>query len=261
MPKPPSRVDSLHADPLLYALVHIGNAGDAAFYRRVCEGVGSILELGCGHGRVLEGLIGSARRVTGVDLHPGLLALAANRLREACVDQGAALDLVCADMCSFESSVRFDRIIIPYSGLYVLLDEARVSSALKRARDLVSEDGRLALDVYCADGFHHDARPEDHDDAHLDEVALVASGGRVYDVFERSSWDRAGQRMTASYVHRPDGAGEELVYSIEHHYLLRDQLEGLLAGAGWAVESIDGDFCGGDWDRDGDLTVLTARPV
>ncbi len=39
--------------PALYAELHVGNPGDLAFYREHCVGASSILELGCGYGRVM----------------------------------------------------------------------------------------------------------------------------------------------------------------------------------------------------------------
>jgi tRNA G46 methylase TrmB len=40
----------------LYRLTHRGNPGDVGFYRKLCSGVQSVLELGCGYGRLLAAL-------------------------------------------------------------------------------------------------------------------------------------------------------------------------------------------------------------
>ena len=60
----------------LYARLHRGNPGDLDFYRRACAGASSVLELGCGHGRVLRAIATPETHLVGVDLDPELLALA-----------------------------------------------------------------------------------------------------------------------------------------------------------------------------------------
>src|SRR5262249_4327605 len=62
---PSARLTELEAE--LYALTHRGNPGDTQFYARQCAGVGSVLELGTGYGRLLPALLGAARAVTGLD--------------------------------------------------------------------------------------------------------------------------------------------------------------------------------------------------
>ena len=43
-------------DRRLYASVHRGNPGDVGFYERLCAEARTVLELGCGYGRVLSRL-------------------------------------------------------------------------------------------------------------------------------------------------------------------------------------------------------------
>ena len=68
--------------PELYAKLHLGNPGDLAFYREQCRDVGTVLELGCGYGRVLESLADQCEELVGLDSSRGLLALAQSRLRD-----------------------------------------------------------------------------------------------------------------------------------------------------------------------------------
>ena len=51
----------------LYALTHRGTAGDVGFYRRACAGASSVLELGCGSGRLLKRLARPGRQLVGLD--------------------------------------------------------------------------------------------------------------------------------------------------------------------------------------------------
>src|SRR5688572_33036529 len=104
-------------DPALYALVHRGNPGDRAFYELATAGAGSVLELGCGYGRLLPVLTQGGARYLGIDLDPGLLALARKARRALPEAQRARVTLRAEDMRSFRGAARFDRIVIPHSGL------------------------------------------------------------------------------------------------------------------------------------------------
>lgn len=110
-------------DPRLYALLHTGTLGDLAFYRRQCAGAGSILELGCGSGRVLAALQRTGAHLTGLDLHPGMCALARARVPQAHVIE--------ADMRTFDLERPFDRIVMAYNSLYCVADDDEVVQVLE----------------------------------------------------------------------------------------------------------------------------------
>ena len=77
MVRPMMTGDALHA--ALYAAVHTGTPGDRELYASVCRGAATVLELGCGAGRLLPVLAGSDRTVVGIDLDTHLLARAIGR--------------------------------------------------------------------------------------------------------------------------------------------------------------------------------------
>jgi 2-polyprenyl-3-methyl-5-hydroxy-6-metoxy-1,4-benzoquinol methylase len=79
----------------LYELVHRGTEGDVAFYRQTCADARSVLELGCGYGRLLEPLAELGIDVTGLERDPELLARAAGPASRA----GAARRSACSS-CS-----------------------------------------------------------------------------------------------------------------------------------------------------------------
>ena len=91
-------------------------------------------------------------------------------------------------------------------------------------------------------------------------MALIACDGVVYDVYERSRWDRPAQRMLATYVYVPDGQREAArEFAIDQRYLLWGQLEALLRRTGYEVISVHGDFKGGAYDEDSDSLVVVAE--
>jgi len=244
-------------DPELYDLIHCGNPGDVDFYRRICRGVGQVLELGCGSGRIACALAAAGCRVVGLDRHPGMLRAAARRA--AGLEAGTA-DRLCwieADMTAFALDRRFDRVLIPYNGLYCLLDDDAVTSCLRAARDHLARGGRLVLDGY---RVFTPADCEAQDDA--DPVDQLTDGERRIAVYERADWDPPAQRIDAWYSYHiigPDGPSRHR-YCIPQRYLLPDQLDALLAAAGWRAVARYGGFDEQAFDAQSETLIAVAAP-
>ncbi|MCA9681946.1 MAG: class I SAM-dependent methyltransferase [Myxococcales bacterium] len=252
----------------LYVAVHEGNPGDVAFYRRCCADAGSVLELGCGDARVLAELAEPGRTLLGVDIDDELLALAHERRARMAPELAAGLELRRGDMGAavdddgegeagaIEPDRRFDRIIIPYGGLYCLLDEAAVASLLTTVVRHLAADGLLIFDVWAADGFHAEADPEDLDPSWLERVKTIEVDEVVYEVLERSRWDKPAQRLDVTYLHVAVGAEEAVEGELPQRYLLLDQLRELLRDAGLDIRSLHGGFEGQPYDPDESMLLV-----
>jgi SAM-dependent methyltransferase len=255
-----------HYPAELYELVHRGTPGDLAFYRRACAGSERILELGCGYGRVLEALADLGPSLIGLERDPELLALAEARCGQLPREQAARIELVLGDMRSFDLSASsdardgrpFDRILIPHSGIYCLLSEEECVDCLRCVAQHLKPGARLILDAYMADRFHQASEPGDYVDERLDPVVSVEHNGAAYDVFERSCWDRGGQRLDVTYEYLPKAGGEVLQGGVPHRYLLSGQLGALLERAGLRLVSMAGDWNGGPVEPDGEFYVAVA---
>ena len=219
----------------LYAALQLGNPGDLDFYRARCRGADSVLELGCGYGRVLEALASEGLQITGLDTSRELLALAEARLQRVDGNKGA---LVLGDMRRFAFDQKFDRILIPYSGLFCLTSQSDVEACLQNIASHLTPAGQFIFDAYSADNFHDD--PEQ-------------------DVTEQSQWWREEQRMDVVYVHEPREGGHTIAAPLQHRYLLSRQIEPLLNRAGLDLVSLDGDYQGTPFTPEADLIVVVAR--
>ncbi|MBV1860987.1 MAG: class I SAM-dependent methyltransferase [Nannocystaceae bacterium] len=234
-----------------YAALHTGTDGDLAFYTEACSGTSSVLELGCGAGRVLEGLDVPHR--AGLDLHDGLLQAAQTQL-------GPSVDLHALDMRTFELGRRFERILLPFSGVYCMLDDDDIAACFDRVRAHLEPGGVFILDAYRADGFHAECEPEDVGNEDWSKLTVIEVDGQPYTVFERSRWSPDTQRIDVTYRHVPLAQRTASVDgTIEQRYLLRHQLEGHLADAGLPKVEVFGGFDGRPVSRASEHWVAMAR--
>jgi len=229
----------------LYALVHDGAPGDVEFYRGRTRGAARVLELGCGWGRVAGSL--ECEHVIGLEADPGMRALARSLHPE--------LEIIEGDMSTFCLG-SFDRIVVPFTGLYCLTSEEALLGCLRRVRAGLAPGGRFIFDAYAADTFHEEARPADYPADRLEEVARITHSGEPLVVYERSRWDREAQRLDAIYRYvGPDGR-ERAELTIEHRYVLAPQLDRLLARAGLRLLERRGSFEGAPFTGSASMVVV-----
>ncbi len=100
----------------------------------------TLLEVACGTGGIIAALAGRYR-VSGLDISPGMLAVARKKL-----PAGTPLHL--ADMSRFELSAKFDAIICVYHGINHLLDFAAWENFFDCAYRHLNDGGMLVFDTY-----------------------------------------------------------------------------------------------------------------
>lgn len=154
----------------LYASLHTGTEGDEDFYRAVCAGADRVLELGCGSGRILAALADEVATLHGVDSSDEALAQARANLP-------ASVGLHRAEMESFDVGCDFDRVLIPFNGIYCLPDLDSVQHTFVQVEKALGPEGLLVFDGYAGDPIHDDESFEEGFDEE-DEIATVDVRGK-----------------------------------------------------------------------------------
>lgn len=235
----------------LYAPLHQGNEGDEDFYRAVCAGADRVLELGCGSGRILAALADDVTDLFGVDSSEEALALARK-------DLPPSVELRRGSMETFEVGGGFDRVLIPFNGIYCLPDLESVQRTFVQVEKALAADGLLVFDGYAGDPLHEDdSFDEGFDDE--EEIATVDARGKRWRVFERSEYERVAQRFTVHYRYLADDDGEESLATIRHRYLRLEEALDALAHAGLEIVVAHGGFDQRAYDDDSDHMIITAQ--
>lgn len=120
---------------------------DLPFYKEYLPSPpASVLELGCGSGRLGRALAEAGYTVTGIDLSLAMLREAANRPLDS--HTAPAPRYACMDMTCLALTGQFDAIVIPYNTLNLLTTPDALEQCLQQARALLSKNGRLLMQIF-----------------------------------------------------------------------------------------------------------------
>jgi SAM-dependent methyltransferase len=109
---------------------------------------GSVLDLGCGNGRVTIHLARRGRKVTGLDKEKGFLAVLEARAAQG----GLTVDTVCADVRAFDLGVRFDAVFAPMQLVQLLSGSAARTAMLASAARHLRPGGVFAATLMNLEG-------------------------------------------------------------------------------------------------------------
>jgi len=241
-----------------YDVEHEALDAEVALYCELArQGGGPVLELGCGTGRVLAGLVRSGHTALGVDRSAAMLARAETRLR-ALDPAGARWRLVAADVRDFALGERARLVLGPLDllGYFPTVDDQL--RMLAAVRQHLYPDGRLALDVAFPPGAFL-GQPEGvlvHQWTHREPDGGIAAKWWVRQIDAAQQL----QHLTALYdVTAPDGTLRRWVHELTLRYYYRYELEGLLQRAGFRVEGTYGGYALEELASDSPRLVMVAR--
>src|SRR5581483_3183700 len=140
-PSPYDRIAALY-DPWSRSVVE-----DVSFYvAEARKARGTVVELGVGTGRIAVPTAEAGVRVIGVDSSAGMLEVCRARAAEAGVAD--RLDLRLGDLRDPPVTERVPLVTCPFRSYLHLTDDAERLAALRAARDLLVDGGRLVFDVF-----------------------------------------------------------------------------------------------------------------
>jgi SAM-dependent methyltransferase len=223
-----------------YDLGMEGFEEDLAFYLGMAErGDGSVLELGCGTGRIMEPLLGGGFTVTGIDRSEPMLLRARSR-----ISRWHRGTLLRGSIGRPPLRGQFGLVILAVDTLLHLETQQAQLECLNAARDCLSGNGRLVIDIAApgAPGWEDwtpGVRP-------LVPVwnAQLEDGARI-DKFSTFSADASRQTHAVTEFYdctTPDGSLKRTAAEYELRFIFPGEVELLLASAGLELRDRYGDY-------------------
>lgn len=221
--------------------------GEIEFYCELVEEVGkpdrSLLDVGCGTGRVLLRLAPFLSRAVGLDLSADMLAIARQKASDF-----PLVNWMQADMRSFDLGEKFSLAIIPGHAFQFMLDPGAQLDCLNTIRRHLLPEGFLVVHLDHQDmGWLGDITSEKK--GVFEKNRLLTGPGLEHAIQIWHAWSYERSSQTATLVSRLEAIGRD-GHVIEHwetgptrlHCLFLFEMEHLVRRAGFDVEALYGDF-------------------
>ena len=218
---------------------------DVAFFVEAADATGGpVLEVGCGTGRILIPTARAGHCITGLDLSPHMLAICRQSLSDEPPDVQNQVELVEADMRSFDLGRRFSLVTFPFRPFQHLTTVEDQLSCLETVHRHLEPDGRLILDLFnpSLETLTRDDIGQEIDD----EMAFTMPDGRRvmrrHKIVSRDHFNQVNRVELIYYVTHPDGRKERLVHAFPMRYIYRFEAEHLLVRSGFTIEHLYADY-------------------
>jgi len=219
-----------------YDLIY-GDMTDADFYlREAANARGSVLEIGCGTGRIMLKLLEAGIDIAGIDASEKMLDI----LREKAEKKGLNPDVYRSDMLDFSLDKKFRLIILPYRTFLHLKNAEERKKALLNFKKHLEKGGRLILHLYNPSEDDLQMTGEFH---HFETEKLLSSDGTAYNLDWHLFYEPS-KRLAYYKIILSLSNGKSIEYNMEIHFTPMKEIGELLRETGYSnVRS----YCGFDY--------------
>jgi SAM-dependent methyltransferase len=235
---------------------------DVPFYLdRLPPGARTVLELGCGTGRVSIPLARRAVFLHGVDHSPAMIDIGRRKLLASGLPPERAV-LAVGDITSLRLGSRFDFIIAPFRVMQNLATDAQVSGLFETVREHLAIDGRCILNAFRPKGDRESMIAEWGSGVESLDWEGPFEGGRVTESSRRTRVEAEPLVIYPDLIFR-EYAGEtlrnETILPIAMRCWYPDELLGVIGSEGFDVTGSWGGYTGEHYGEGPELVVEFAR--
>lgn len=161
------------------------------------DNIKTILDFGCGTGRLTLPMVKTSRKVTGVDNSTSMIEVA--KKKAALLNyKEITLNFVKADMVSFVSSQLFDFIFCGFNSFQHLLEIKEIITFFQNTRRLMHENSTFLIDVFNPEFmFLLDSKKEEYKDKFYSTKLQREIG-----LFELHTYDKQSQINWITYIYK-----------------------------------------------------------
>ena len=223
---------------------------DIQFIETLLKG-GSVLEVGCGTGRVLKYLSSKNKYdLFGLDINDEAIRIAKKKLKNDKVK------VIVDDATSFSHLIKYDTILFLFNGLMHITNSKKQLSFLKNAYRHLKDEGELIFYVSNPDP----SRMLENFSYYKHQKTLTVNSLEV-EKFECNKYDLNGQLIhrifNYDYVDA-NGCLKRVVSKFTVRYFFKKELELILSGIGFRSISFFGNFDGSGWSKNSPHIIIKA---
>ncbi len=225
--------DALNADQVDDIPLYLELAGTAS---------GTVLDVGCGSGRILFPLLAAGHEAHGIELETAMLGLAEERARSLSAAARARLSLHHGNATQYAFPTRYSLILLSYNMLMHFHETATQLILLQHLRRIAHPHARLIIDLpHPGEAF----ASQDTDSLQHERDIIDPDSGNLIQVFSRSRLDLSAQLLDVTWTYDEIAAAgclRRMVAKQRLRYFTRAELSLLLQISGWEVRDVYGDY-------------------
>jgi ubiquinone/menaquinone biosynthesis C-methylase UbiE len=227
---------------------------DLAFWRTLArQQSGTVLELGCGTGRLALPLLKSGARLVGIDRSEPMLGRARMKARRARVIDRARFVRGDIRRLPFRTRPGFGLVMAPYGMLQSLTSERDLAATLESVARVLRRDGVFGIDLV----------PDlPRWSEYTRRVTLSGSSdARTHLTLRETVRQDTRRRLTMfdqEYVERRGRERRVHRFALIFRTLSVPQMRRRLEKAGFRIRAVLGDYRGGPWHPDADVWIILA---
>jgi SAM-dependent methyltransferase len=242
-----------------YDLIHGQLVEDVPMWERLTEEIdASILEIGCGTGRLLLPLAQAGHTLTGIDLSEVALRSARAKLEAAYLAHHVSLHQV--DMRDFELSHKdFAAALLPLNTFMHCHSQAEQVATLQAIHGHLQPDGILIVDLFYPDPL---MLAEVDGRLYFEAETVDHRSGHAIQWYWRHDIDLANQMRHLTYILDEVDAGGQvrrITLPFSLRFVYRFEMELLLAMSGFVVDTIFGSYDLEPFDSHSSRMIFVAR--
>ncbi len=221
------------------------NRKDVDFFVEIArEANGSVLEVGCGTGRVLIPTARAGVEIVGFDASASMLSLCREKLSQEPEEVQARAEILQADMREFDLGREFALVTTPFRPFQHLTAVKDQMASLACVHRHLVNGGRFILDIFNPDLSR--LTDEKYLNEWEEEPEVEMPDGRTMirraRVVSRDLFSQVQEVELAHHIKYPDGHEEAMAQRFPLRYFFRYEVEHLLARAGFEVEHVYADY-------------------
>ena len=222
-------------------VVPYATRGDVEFFvDEALAANGSVLEIGCGTGRVLIPTARAGVSITGIDASSAMLARCRVKVAVEPEKVQQKIELVEADMRHFNLGKTFALATVPFRPFQHLLTVVDQVACLTTIHRHLDRDGRLILDLFNPSIDYLVNRPIGLEISEGPPTALPdgRSLERTFKIVNSDRFEQINDIELMYNVTDSNGRTQRSVHAFRMRYLFRYEVEHLLARTGFLVEQL-----------------------
>jgi len=205
---------------------------------------GSVLELGCGTGRIMIPTAAAGCDVTGLDFSDHMLARCRQKLERQPPEVQNRIRLVKSDMAEFEMAETFSLVTAPFRVFQHLISPEEQLSCLRCVNNHMKMGGKFVFDLSRAHFrlIKNDVSTEETVDFSNRDLPDGCKMRRTHRFVATHLTEQYSDIEFTYYLTHPDGQEERLIQAFPFRHFFRYEVEHLLARCGFGVMQIFGNF-------------------